>query len=437
MYKYILSDIMDLFTDVGGRTGTDCGGFCEFCFYKNIDFNNLKPLGCINCPPNHIGCEYCQNIFLRVNINFKPLAAVLRDLEEKFYNLDCSSINQENLQITVAGGADILNYPHLFELVSILKESPRWLHLGYTSGKPIKNVIMAENLISMGLDEVSFSVFSTNPELRIKWMNDKSSEESIKGLKIFSESIDLNASAVIIPGVNDGDHLFETCSNLEQWGVKSLTLRRFANFKRQGLIQNKKSLIEGIDPQSYEEFQFLVQDVANEFSFRIFGYPFCDPQNESPFSISQKENRNYLEKLPGIESEATIITSELAAPFLKKIFGIIDNSNLVNIVNVDKEIADLIIAEDLETIDLLEVKEKVVIPSGALVHDKQAAKILCRDGKHREIVRGPYILTYPFIGEKHITNKEELIKFELKSFKDLINTINYSSKSNLSLIKSC
>lgn len=415
---------MILFTDVGGRTGIDCGSFCEFCFYKNIDFNELKPLGCVNCPPNQIGCEYCQEIFKRVNINFKPLRKVLLDLREKYHKLEWSKLKEEKLQIIVAGGADILNYPHLYELVSILKESPPSLHLGYTSGKPIKNETLPQNLISLGVDEVSFSVFSTNPEIRRRWMNDETPTESIKGLKMFCENIDLNASAVILPGVNDEEHLYQTCVNLEDWGVKSLTLRRFANFKRHGLIFNYKPLIEGIVTPTYEEFQSLVQDISKEFSFRVSGYPLYDPQNESPFTLSLKENKNYLEKLTFIESEATIITSQLAAPFLKKIFDIIDESNLVNIVSVDKEIADLIIDEDLETIDLHQIKRNVIIPRGALVHDKRAAEILCKDGNYRKIVRGPYVLTYPYQDGDHVANKEELIKFELKAFTELIKTIN-------------
>lgn len=50
---------MEIYTDVGGRPGLDCGGFCKFCFYKNVDFNNLKSLkiGCIDCPPGQIGCK--------------------------------------------------------------------------------------------------------------------------------------------------------------------------------------------------------------------------------------------------------------------------------------------------------------------------------------------------------------------------------------------
>jgi len=415
---------MEIYTDVRGRTGKDCGGFCEFCFYKNVDFNNLKPTGCINCPPDNIGCAYCQNFIDRISTEFKPLYQVYADLNEKFNEMGCSSLTPKDLQIIVAGAADILNYPQLYELVSKLKESQLSLHLGYTSGKPIKNVSMVQKLILLGVDEVSFSVFSTNPEMRRKWMNDETPEDSVNGLKIFCENIDLNASAVVIPGVNDGDELFQTCVNLEEWGVKSFTLRRFANFKHQGLILSKKPILDGIIPHSYEEFKEFVQKIADEFSFKVLGYPFYDPKNESPFTLSKAENRRYLEKLPQVKSEATIITGTLAAPFLKKIFRIIDKFNLVNIVSVDKEIADLITNEDLESINLTEVKRNVILPSGALVHIKQAEKLLSKDYKHRKILRGPYILTYPYSDKGHLTNKEELIQYELKSFKDLIDKIN-------------
>lgn len=283
---------------------------------------------------------------------------------------------------------------------------------------------MAKEIISMGINEVDFSVFSTNPEIRKKWMNDCTSGGSIKGLKLLCENIDLNASAVIIPGINDGDQLFETCIDLEQWGIKSLTLRRFANFKHQGLLFSKEPLIKGINPHSYEEFHNLVKKVSDEFSFDILGYPIYDPKNENPFAISKIENHNYLENLDDIKCEATIITSKLAAPYLKKIFDIIDDFNLINIVNVDKEIADLIVHKDLESINLNLLKEKIIIPGGALIHDERCKKILTKDGKDRRVVRGPFILTYPFINNQHLTNKQKLIEYELESFNALINKIN-------------
>ena len=46
-------------------------------------------------------------------------------------------------------------------------------------------------------------------------------QKSLKGLKVFCENIDVNASVVVIPGLNDKDKILKTCVDLEEWGVKS------------------------------------------------------------------------------------------------------------------------------------------------------------------------------------------------------------------------
>lgn len=416
---------MEIYTDVGGRPGLDCGGFCQFCFYKNVDFNRLKSLkiGCADCPPHQIGCEKCQALINRVENDFKPLPRVFMDLENKLMQNSWDALNR-NLKVVIGAGADIFYYPHLKELVSVIKASYLPLHLGYTSGKAIKDESFTRELISLGLDELSFSVFSTDPELRRKWMRDRNPEEAVKSLKLFCENIEVNASVVVIPGVNDGKRLFQTGSDLEEWGVKTFVLRRFANFKNQGLILNDdRPILEGIKPHSYEEFQKLVRKVSDEFSFRVLAFPFYDPEKDFPFVILKEKNRRYLEELPSVKTEATVITSRLTAPFLKKFFELVDESDLVNVIGVDKEIADLITHEDLESIDLAEVRKNVVLPSGALVHDEQAQEIFSKDGVRRRIKRGPYVLTHPYY-ESVDFNTEELIEHELKSFKALIDKVN-------------
>lgn len=414
---------MEIYTNVGGRPGIDCGGFCEFCFYKGVDLTKLDPFGCKNCSPNQVGCEYCLGLVNRAKNSFKPLLNVFADLEKQFIQYKMLNSLKEDYKIRINAGSDIFNYPQLNQLVSTIKESDLYLHLGYTSGKPINNANMAENLISTGLDELSFSVFSTNPEIRRKWMNDEKPEESIKGLKLFCENIPVNASAIVIPGINDKDKIFQTCNDLEEWGVKSLTLRRFANFKNQGLIFNDNPVIDKINPHSYKEYNELVRRISDEYPFQVFSFPFFDHKKDFPFAISKMKNRNHLEKLSLITSEASILTSKLATPFLKKIFGIIDELNLVNIVTLDKDIADLIIKEDLESVNINELKRKVIIPGGALVHDKEVREILCKDGVSRKIIRGPQVLTHPYY-ERIEFNQEELINYELKSFNDLIDKIN-------------
>ena len=90
--------------------------------------------------------------------------------------------------------------------------------------------------------------------------------------------------------------------------------------------------------------------------------------------------------------EATIITSKIAAPFISKIFDKIDADN-VNVIGVPKEIACLITKEDLEQIDLSEVKQAVIIPGRAFVHQLDAERILSADGVERIVGRGPDSLT--------------------------------------------
>ena len=163
---------------------------------------------------------------------------------------------------------------------------------------------MIENILAMGVDEVSFSVFSSNPELRRKWMRDKTPETSLKAVEIFCENIEVNASTVVIPQVTGQEELFRTASTLEEWGVKSFTLARFANFQNQGNILNKRHIIDGIIPHSYEEFQYLVRELQDEFNFRIIGFPASDPENDIPYILSKSKNTLYLKKLPQISSES-------------------------------------------------------------------------------------------------------------------------------------
>lgn len=121
--------------------------------------------------------------------------------------------------------------------------------------------------------------------------------------------------------------------------------------------------------------------------------------------------------------EATIITSKIAAPFISKIFDKIDADN-VNVIGVPKEIACLITKEDLEQIDLSEVKQAVIIPGRAFVHQLDAERILSADGEERIVGRGPDTLTID--GELSFDKTDEnVIEEELTQFNDLVDAINF------------
>ena len=55
-----------------------------------------------------------------------------------------------------------------------------------------------------------------------------------------------------------------------------------------------------------------------EFNFRVTGTPLSDPENDAPFAVSKNKNQEYLDILSEVTSEATILTSKIAAPIHKK-----------------------------------------------------------------------------------------------------------------------
>lgn len=410
---------MQIIADVGGIPGKDCRGFCKYCYFKKV--KNPPPLGCRRCSPNKIGCEHCTKGVTETKSEFKLPFFVVGEVQN---SLIMGGHHNTDLKINISGGGDVSCYPYLLDVVSAFYQFGLPVHLGYTSGKGIDDAKTAESLISMGVDEVTFTVFSTSPEMRKKWMGDRSPEESLKALKIFCESCEVHAASVIVPGINDGEELFKTCSALEEWGAKAFILMRFANFESQGLILGNEPILEGITPHTLEEFGELVRYVDNEFKFRVTGTPICDPKNDAPFALSKSKNKKYLENLPKITSKATILTSKVAAPFIEKIIKNLDADDLVNVSAVDKDIGCLITQKDLETANLSELKETVIIPGRAFVHDKKAEEILSRDGTERLVARGPDKLSVD--GEMSGTlNKEEVLKRELEAFEDLIGAINF------------
>lgn len=414
---------MDIYLSLGGIPGKDCGGFCKFCNFRTLDYNKLENLTCRYCPPHQKGCDHCNDL-RNVHIGFKHPQNVIMNMEKELDRMELvRGIDYKDLKFFIGSLGDITFYPHLNELIGELKQYDIPIHLGYTSGKGIKDENMIEDLMKLDVDEISFSVFSCNPDLRRKWMNDKSPEASLKAVEIFSQNINVNASSVVIPGITDLSELISTGSTLEDWGVNSFHLLRFGNFQNQGNILNNKPIIEGIIPHSLEEFQNIVLTLHDKFNFRVIGLPVFYPESNVPYVLSKNEYYPYLKMLPPVTSKATIITSKFAEKYLNKIFSSIDRYGLVNIISVDKEIGDLITSDDLYALNLDEIKNKVIIPGKALMRDDQAEKILNKDGQSRRIIRGPNALTP--INEQNPIKKEIALYFELNAFNALINLINY------------
>lgn len=77
-----------------------------------------------------------------------------------------------------------------------------------------------DRIIKMHISPINVSVHTTNPELRCKMMNNRFAGDTLKYLKRFSDAgITLNCQIVSCPGINDGDELVRTLTDLENLGV--------------------------------------------------------------------------------------------------------------------------------------------------------------------------------------------------------------------------
>ena len=165
---------MQIVADVGGIPGKDCNGFCKYCYFRKV--KEIEPLGCSNCLPNKIGCERCSKGISENVSKFRNPFEVLTDVQ----NTLMMQPVKDDIKVNISGGGDVSCYPYLENLTASLKQYGLNSHLGYTSGKGITNSEIATNLINNNVDEVTFTIFSSNPDIRREWVNDKHSEESLK-----------------------------------------------------------------------------------------------------------------------------------------------------------------------------------------------------------------------------------------------------------------
>ncbi|MHC1632045.1 MAG: methyl coenzyme M reductase-arginine methyltransferase Mmp10 [Methanotrichaceae archaeon] len=401
---------MEILADVGGRPGKDCKGFCSYCYFKGV--KNIEPLGCKHCLPFQKGCDYCSRAIVEGYPGFKPVETVVMEVAQAAF----TSIPDK---VTISGGGDLSCYPDLLDLTRMVGQNDVPVHLGYTSGKGFTKGDEAEALIEAGVKEVSFTVFSTDPELRRKYMNDRHPEAVLANLKRFCEGCDVYAAVILIPGANDGLELEKTCQDLEEMGVKNLILMRFANIREQGLILGNDPILPGVIPHTIDEFRQIVTDINEKYSFRVAGTPLWDPETGAPFALAR--HKSELSRLPALRKSATLITSSIAEPLLSTIFQNIGEK--VNVVSVKKDIGCLITIDDLTELDLKDVKETVILPGRTLACDTEIRQALTRDGVDRLIRRGPDRLTVD--GEMSISmTPQEVIEVEIEAFTDLIQEIN-------------
>jgi len=401
---------MQVTVDVGGRPGLDCSGFCSVCYFKGVKI--VEPSGCRRCKPYKKGCDYCSREVIEIEPGYKPLDQLIFEVSQK-------SVSSAPEMIIIKGNGDISCYPHILDLVRKVSGGKVPVFLDYTSGKGFTKDDEAELLVDAGVRRISFSIFSTNPNLRRKYVNDKHPDIVLSNFKTFCERSDLYAMIVLIPGVNDGLELEKTCRDLQDMGAKGLMLMSFANSREQGLIFGNEPVMPGITPYGVQDIRRIATEISENYDMRIIGTPLWDPLTGAPFALAH--HKKELKRLPAIEKSATIITSSVAYPLLSSIFKELGDE--VNVVATEKEIGNLITLEDFEKLGLKHIKDRVIIPGMVLAHDRDIHRALQRDGKRRLVFRGPDELTVVSERSIYITRQKVLEK-EIEAFTGLIMQIN-------------
>ena len=77
-----------------------------------------------------------------------------------------------------------------------------------------------DRIIKMHISPINVSVHTTNPQLRCKMMSNRFAGDVLRHLGSFTRAgISLNCQIVACPGINDGDELIRTFTDLENLGV--------------------------------------------------------------------------------------------------------------------------------------------------------------------------------------------------------------------------
>jgi methanogenesis marker radical SAM protein len=401
---------MEVLVDVGGRPGWDCKGFCDFCYFKGV--YKVDPFGCRRCKPFKLGCDYCSREVIDIKPGFMPLEQAVFEVAQK-------SLLSKPERIIISGEADLSCYPYLLDLVKRVSMGSIPVCLDYTSGKGFAKGNEAEELIYAGVRRVSFSIFSTNLELRRKYVKDRHPEMVMSNFRTFCEGCDAYGMIVLLPGINDGLELEKTWRDLEEMGAKGLMLMSFANTSEQGLIFGNGPVMPEIKPFTVEDIKRISTEISESSDMRVIGTPLWDPNTGAPFSLAS--HKEELGRLPEIEKSATLITSSIAYPLLSSIFQ--EMGNKVNVVPVNKEIGNLITLDDFKALDLKNIKERVMVPGMVLAHDKEILKALRRDGRNRLVFRGPDNLSVESERSIYLTLPQVLDK-EIEAFSGLIHQIN-------------
>jgi len=215
-----------------------------------------------------------------------------------------------------------------------------------------------DRIISMHISPVNVSVHTTNPELRCMMMNNRFAGESLDIMKQFAEAgIVLNCQLVICPGINDGEELKRSLTDLGEMGVNSIAVVPVGlTDHREGLYPLTPFTKETAN-DTLDIVESFAEDFLNKYSRRIVfaadelyikaerDIPASDyyedyPCLENGVGLIALQKEEFLFALEDSEGDSTLVKNktiacgESAAPYLAELCEILKTKYPLINVNV-------------------------------------------------------------------------------------------------------
>ncbi len=165
-----------------------------------------------------------------------------------------------------------------------------------------------DRIIRYRLSPINISVHTTNPELRIKMLRNKNAGKIYEILERFHEArLDVNCQIVLVPGINDGEELDRTLTDLaklyptiESVAVVPVGMTRYRENLEDLTPYDGKTSGELLDYMKFKQQIFL----------RKLGTRFVFPSDEF-FALSQRDTPDYeeYEGFPQLENGVGLMKS--------------------------------------------------------------------------------------------------------------------------------
>lgn len=208
-----------------------------------------------------------------------------------------------------------------------------------------------DRIIKYRLSPINISVHTTNPELRIKMLNNKNAGKIYDIIKRFHEAkLEVNCQIVLVPGVNDGKELERTLSDLsnvyptvESVAVVPIGITKYREKLAKVEVYNKESAAEVLDSLKILQDNFM-KDLGTKFVFpsdeffalskrQVPDYDDYEgfPQLENGVGLMRlfqqeiDEELSKLKDIPKIDKKYIVATGTLACDYIVDMFSKIQN----------------------------------------------------------------------------------------------------------------